>query len=451
MRVRLKNVIANIGLVTASLLFSALVIELLLRFAYPRYESAAEAQLDMDTLRIWAPRANRRSIKRHPDTAVEHLVIYNDLALRQSRNFDDLESAVNVAFFGDSYTANVGLPSPYSFTEPLDYLLNSLSSDDPRFNVLNFGVNGYGTDQAYLYYEGSELNRHLDYVFYVLCANDLRNIFENNLFKLDDKGVLAKNPVAGSPWWIRLAARLHITYLALDLRQRILYSRNADLEEYRKLLETIGMRQARSERTHGPRADQLQADFLREVQTDDLARVVGIFELLLQEWQRSVQANGGKFYVVLLPTGREELFMDFISDEIEVISLYESFRRVYPDFSYSQIKFEIDGLWNEAGNGLAAVHLFRFLERELGLQTMDESEVNRNLSTYYSAFADDPALLVKFAEIFRAEASGQDVNAALGDAPGDTLELLLPDAADNLRRTYVEFVLEPASAADVYD
>ena len=53
----------------------------------------------------------------HPDTGVRHAVIHNNLALRQHRDFseDDLVGAINVGVFGDSYTENLRLPSPYSF------------------------------------------------------------------------------------------------------------------------------------------------------------------------------------------------------------------------------------------------------------------------------------------------------------------------------------------------
>jgi len=57
------------------------------------------------------------------------------------------------------------LAAEFSFTEPLDYLLNverapsSLSSLEgraqPRFNVLNFAHYGWGTAQSLLRYEAS--------------------------------------------------------------------------------------------------------------------------------------------------------------------------------------------------------------------------------------------------------------------------------------------------------
>lgn len=92
--------------------------------------------------------------REHPDSGRKHPVIHNNLALRQQRDFStaDLAHGVNIGFFGDSFTENVRMEAPYMFQEVLDYLLNVRLDNPVRFNVLNFGGDGYGTDQCYLYY-----------------------------------------------------------------------------------------------------------------------------------------------------------------------------------------------------------------------------------------------------------------------------------------------------------
>ena len=379
----LKRILINISLVLASLLFSAVVIELALRFVYPVYESAARVQYDRDDLRIWAPRANRRSLMPHPDTGVEHLVITNNLALRQSRDFSDLAAAANIGFFGDSYTVNNRLPAPYSFTEPLDYLLNQ---GGMPFNVLNFGVNGYGTDQSYLAYKAFAQRKQLAKVFYLLCANDLRNVYESNLFSLDPQGELVGNAVPERHWWVRPLSRLHITYLFLDLRQRFLYAQRDNAEEYRKALERRAMVEAHRERTHTERAEQLEESLLRGQDNDDLARTVLVFQRILEQWQREVQADGGEFYVVLLPTGREEIFTPLLQDRFRVISLLELLRRADPAFEMKNVAFKNDSHWAEEGNRLAALYLYEALAADLELPERSHEELEGSLAVYYAAF-----------------------------------------------------------------
>ena len=130
---------------------------------------AAESYFVRDDYRIWSRSPNSRQERPHPDSGVPHEVYHNSFALRQHREFSDaaLQDSVNVGFFGDSFTENLRVPAPYSFTEPLDYLLNTSGT---AFNVLNFGIDGYGTDQAFTYYLHSPLSGRLQHVFYVFCS-----------------------------------------------------------------------------------------------------------------------------------------------------------------------------------------------------------------------------------------------------------------------------------------
>ena len=122
----MRKASVNLSLLLASLAVCLAAGEAYLRVFHPVYEYAAEAEYDLDAKRIWARGAHSASTGSHPDTGVRHLVIHNNLALRQHRNFSDgdLAAAVNIGVFGDSFTENRRLPSQYSFNEVLDYLLN---------------------------------------------------------------------------------------------------------------------------------------------------------------------------------------------------------------------------------------------------------------------------------------------------------------------------------------
>lgn len=380
----LGNTGIKLILVFLSLLISFLAVELSLRIFYPKYQYAAESNFELNTLRIYSRRANVRSERRHPDSAIAHPVIYNNLGLRQHRNFteNDLESAVNLGFFGDSFTENLRLPVPYSFTEVFDYLLNI---NNKRFNVLNFGVDGYGIDQSYLYYRDSEFSHHLDYVFYVLSANDLRNIYENNLFTVDDSGFVVQNTFPGTPWWIKVASKFYITYFVIDHIQRMFHSVN-HLAYDKKLLYEEYQGWFVKERLHSQRADAIESDLARGQDNKDLRNSITIFEYLLEQWRKLVEGNGGKFFVVLLPRSTENLFATMISEDFNVINLYEEFNEVIEDYNYSDWRFRNDDHWNEAANLVASISLYRALELELGLPFMQEDALKRELYTYYSAF-----------------------------------------------------------------
>ena len=123
----------NLLLALGSLVVGLSLCEVALRVFHPRYEYAANPP--QRTYPYW------RSEHRHPDTGAKHLVAYNNLGSRQHRNFHerDLAGAVNLAFFGDSFTENLRLPAHHSFTEVLDHLLNGAAEslpapvDDPLY------------------------------------------------------------------------------------------------------------------------------------------------------------------------------------------------------------------------------------------------------------------------------------------------------------------------------
>ena len=381
---KLLSLISNILLILASMAVGFALIEGSLRIFYPKYQYDADSSFEKDSARIWTNKANFHYVRKHPDSGLPHTVYYNNLALRQHRNFSgqDIKSAINLAFFGDSFTENLRIAAQYSLTEPLDYLLNKQGH---RFNVLNLGVDGYGTDQEYLKYRDFVYSEDLDYVFYVFCENDLRNIYENNLFTLNEAQELVRNTRAATPWWIDVLSRLYTTYLILDVVNRF-QSDDKRMELDITAIEQHYQKKNHEKRFHDQRADAIDNAFVRGEKSADLDRSVRIFRLLLQLWSNDVKKNGGKFFVVLLPLTDEHKAKDLIPDGITVIDLYELFSNGMENYNYSDWSFKNDGHWNEAGNQLAATYLYRFMEEELKLGKIPDDKLKRELNTYYSSF-----------------------------------------------------------------
>jgi hypothetical protein len=374
----------HILLILASMAVGLALIEVSLRIFYPKYQYDADSSFEKDTARIWTNKANFHYVRKHPDSGLPHTVYYNNIALRQHRNFSeqDIESAINLAFFGDSFTENLRIAVQYSLTEPLDYLLNKRA---PGFNVLNLGVDGYGTDQEYLKYKDFVYSGNLNYVFYVFCENDLRNIYENNLFTLTEAQELVHNTRGATPWWINILSRLYTTYLILDVANRFQSDdRRMDLDI--TAIEQYYQKKNHEKRFHDKRAEAIDNAFVRGEKTADLDKSVGIFRSLLQLWSNDVKKNGGKFFVVLLPLTEEHKARDLIPDGISVIDLYELFSNGMENYNYSDWSFKNDGHWNEAGNQLAATYLYRFMENELNLGNIPEDKLKRELYTYYASF-----------------------------------------------------------------
>ena len=389
-----RTAAVNLSLVLASLLVCLAAGEGYLRFFHPVYEYAAESRYDFDRRRISARRAHSTWLSRHPDTGVRHLLIHNNLALRQHRDFseDDLADAVNIGVFGDSFTEQIYLPSPYSFTEVLDYLLTPPSRDNEaqdRINVLNLGTGGYATGQLLLHYEDFRHASDLDVVFYVFCANDLRGIYENGLFHLDETGALTRNPAIERSPWVSLLSRLHMTYLVIDGTRRLASLAGGKAEDaVDKFLEASKdinvelLREGREERFGNAESRSIHADIFDGEAESELAKdVVVIFQSLLRTWQQMVQERGGRFVVAILPRPLDDrMAAATIPPEVDTASLFECFNEHVAGYRYTpDWRFVNDAHWNEQANMLAAVCLYRLLERELNLPVRSIDELFEQL------------------------------------------------------------------------
>ncbi len=343
-------------------------------------------------MRLWSTIEDYRRMTRHPDSGLYHTYYWNNLGMRQHRDFSEttLESANNIGFFGDSFIENVRVASQYAFNEPLDYLLNL--SQKP-FNTLNLGVDGYGTGQSFLHYKSFRYAEKLDYVFYVYNSNDLRNIYEANLFSLDDKGGLVRNEAPQPSWWIRFSSRLHVVYLLLDVGQRLPFLVGNFLQNLEKEFVEWRLEMEYDKRVHSPRANSIESDFNEgRVDSVNVENAVVIFQRLIHLWKESVEENGGKFYIVILPRLDEVRVTTILDEEFDVVNLYECFSDYVNGYQQmewisSPYRFKKDGHWNEAGNQLATVCLYRFLEQELGLPVLSDEVLHEALFTYYSSFA----------------------------------------------------------------
>ena len=383
----MKNLFANVCLVLVSCAVGLALCEVSLRLFYPKYRHLADAQFRSDALRIYARTPNSRDWRSHRDTFVLHSFSHNNLALRQHRDFSeaDLAASTNIGVFGDSFVENSMIPAQYSFTEPLDYLLNQ--SGTP-FNVLNFGVNGYGPGQSFLHYENFRHAEQLDHVLFVYCGNDLWELYTTELFHLDEAGHLVRNEAIRKSWWKLLTRRLHTPYLLLDVNGRL----SSFKVETRAPLEEL--MSSRKKRRSDQRYLALKPTFMGgRLVSDDLKNTLEIFRQLIRHWKHSVEYNGSTFSVVLLPTSPPPPFVvDLLNaEDVKVIDLYACFGAADPahpqqPWSSSPYSFKNDWHWNEAGNRLAAVCLYRALEEQTGLSGLSKGKLQEVLFRYYAAF-----------------------------------------------------------------
>ena len=375
-RASTRRVLTQSVLAVLSILATIAVCEATLRFFFPKYASVADGHhYHADVSRIWSPTPNSTHVTTHPDTGAYVPVIYNNFGMRQHRHFDArmLGGATNVAFFGDSSTENRRIRSAYSFTESLDFFLNL--REGAAFNVLKFGVDGYGPGQQFIWYQQFEHRDELDYVVYVFCDNDVEDFHRHGLFSLDEEGALVANTDYRTSSWRSMLSRLHLTYLVLDVAQRMeLRSRGEPPAP--TLLLGMGEVEQRIVRRR-----QEGSVFSGDAMDDSIAA----FQALLRRWKQDVEARGGKFHVALLPDIPRDWVQETIPNEIDIVDLHGCFGDAIRDYRYRAVRFDNDPHWNEMGNMVAAQCLLRFLEGEAGLPSLSDDVLAQARYEYYRA------------------------------------------------------------------
>jgi hypothetical protein len=372
---RLTDVFAKLCLSLFSIMVAIGFCEATLRVLYPKYKYAADAQFGINQSRIFQHKKNRTFYRKHPDSGRDNLIIYNSLGLRQHREFSPHKpgGVIRIAFFGDSYVENRRMAVQYSFTEPLDYLLNKTGHS---YEVLNFGTDGYGTDQEYLQYLQEGVRSRPDYVLLVPNVGDLRNINENDLFGLDQQGQLVRRPYRESRL-INIFNKFYTTYLILDCSER--------LRLWLSSAQTRILKPEYERRHNAPRFKAVSMDFSDGIITADVKKTADIFSAIILQMKKASEGNGSKFYVVTLPHKSENPMSEFLVKlGLSPIRLYDGFNRIYPD--EDSYKFRNDGHWNEEGNKLAAVFLFKFLARELSIPNSGDEFIEQALYEYYGSF-----------------------------------------------------------------
>ena len=394
---KLRNALINILLMMTSMLCCLACVECVLRLYAPQYRAAAESRLEADSYRIWRPPINSIGWDYRPDTNTKHWVIHNSLGFRQHREFSPktLENRTTIAIFGDSFIENRRVKSQHALNEVLDYLLNCV---EPKFDVLNFGVEGYGLDQIYIHYSQSPIAQKSEHVVYVFCRNDIRNVYENDLLSVNGQGELVQRPARYSPWLARSAARLYTTYFLLDKLTRIFP--NASWATSDRDLTSRDFERTWRDWKHIYTWNTKEADRASSVR-NEMFPVFEVFRAILRTFKEKVERNKGTFTVVLLAFPEEQSLRELFPRDIRVVELYPLACELTGNSEHERWKFKTDEHYNEEGNLVSAVCLFDELSHLLGLKEQTREWKEKKLFTYYSAFPSDwqPHILTRETQV----------------------------------------------------
>jgi hypothetical protein len=142
-----------------------------------------EARIIYDSQLGWNLQANYSDI--------ENGVFINSAGIRAIQEYDlvPADDIVRIALFGDSYTYDGDVANHETWAKALE---NELLANNIKAEVINFGVSGYGMDQAYLLWKVFGRNYQPDIVIFGFVLKDAQrnvNVFRQIL-----------NPTTGIPF-----------------------------------------------------------------------------------------------------------------------------------------------------------------------------------------------------------------------------------------------------------
>jgi hypothetical protein len=148
-------------------------------------EQAEGRYYQFDPLLGWSVKPNSRTMEDG------HLYASNDAGVRALRHYDEVAppGVTRLAVFGPSFAHGSEVSNQDTWTYQME-------RGHPNLEVMNWGVDGYGTDQAFLRYKTQGAAYHPDVVIIVYEEENLRrNVNRFRPFYTDSTGIPLTKPV----------------------------------------------------------------------------------------------------------------------------------------------------------------------------------------------------------------------------------------------------------------
>lgn len=206
-----------------------------------------------------------------------------------------------ICIIGDSFVEGFQVDIDSIFPKILEKELNSRF--DESWEVLNCGVNGYGTDQAYILLSKNIKKFKPDFIIYFFCINDIDDIQSNALFTINANNQLQFISYESNTF-LRIAKRIlrssHLVYL-IRYRLAKLPKTGFYINKFNKALSLSYLQ--KNERLRHTLNNQNSVGvemglFLKDI-PDAAKYYLKLFQLLLKNMKKTVQDWNGQLIVVI--------------------------------------------------------------------------------------------------------------------------------------------------------
>ena len=294
-------------------------------------------------------------------------ISFNSQGLRDYEYpYEKAPGTYRIVVLGDSFPEGLQLNLDKTFPKLLEKSLNEKNINDKikKFEAINMGTGGYGTEQEYLVLKNEALKYHPDLVLLAFSMNDIEDNYNAPAITFEN-GVIKENKVSAS----------------LPKRMMLACSRHSDICS---LMQKVIIESGSTPK--GNEGFDRNSVYKKENSSDFTDAIKETLELISQMKSAS-ENNGADFAVIFIPSKEqvdEKKMQEYfkanvieknkidvnkvqrmikeysISRNIRVINLLDAFKK---ENNNNDFYFEIDGHWNEKGHELAAMEIYDELEK----------------------------------------------------------------------------------------
>ena len=318
----------NLFLIFSSIIFILILLELVLIFS-GTYSQLTKTNLK-PAISVFERPKNTTLEFEHPDLKTKHYIYYDQDGVKNSKKIRTKNKKNIIGFFGDSFTENVGVSEKFE-------LVNILDQSTKKYNFVNYGIEGFSIDQAFLRYYKYK-NHNFNSIVYICHTDDyprykiIQNIKNDGTFDVKEyKYSLLK----------KISSKLNLTYLLIDsyyklkfiLKKKEFYKNKLYLEHKINNLFSNSIVSTILKNTNPATLSQNKRNKLEE----NFIKVLNLFN-------NEVVKSGKDFYIFVYPS--EKNINLFNNIELKNLNIFFLKKNVLKKNN----KFINDGHWNEYGN-----------------------------------------------------------------------------------------------------
>lgn len=187
-----NQILKNILLLVAAVIITVIALEILLRLFYPQNLNYTR----ISQTKIFENKPGISSILRRQEFTTH--VRINSRGLRDKEySLEKPENTIRIAFVGDSMVFGFGVELNETMGKLLESKLNS--GLDKHYEVINFGVSAYGTEQEYIWIKDEVINYSPDIIILSFVTNDFKENVKYSLFDVKNNKLVANPPLKITP------------------------------------------------------------------------------------------------------------------------------------------------------------------------------------------------------------------------------------------------------------